>query len=84
MRRQTITFCLRVSALAFALGMFFLFCTHACGQTARWVKLPEVRRQTGPGLVAEMVAYPHTAELAGCVQRVEQLHRKIASRMGGR
>lgn len=66
MRQRTITFCLRLSALSFAFGMFFLFGTHACGQTARWVKLPEVRRQIGSGLVAEIVArLPDTSNMRG-------------------
>lgn len=38
-RERIITFCLRLSVLAFALGMFFLFCTHACGQPPAVVRV---------------------------------------------
>lgn len=86
-RDRIITFCLRASALWFAFGIFFLFGTHACGQTARWVKLPEVRKDrnqvrvrykktampgpptssmAGPSLVEEIIArLPDTSNMRG-------------------
>ena len=66
-RERTSTAGLRLAAMAFLVTAVCLFCTvRACGQTARWVKLPTVRDVSGPGLVAEIVArLPDTSNMSG-------------------